>query len=166
MKCLKNKLKDGSFEYVRVTEKDAMKLVDSEDSKWNYISKEEFKTQSRYYKTIPCKGTFVRTTETRDGQKVIVYKLINEINHIKRNTKTIAKQYPNSSKLSKYSINLNVRRKGKFNNKHLTLFDIYKLPLWKFLEENEDGFLKSIEGRKILKERKLEFIKNFKRVLN
>lgn len=165
MKCLKNKLKDGSYEYLRVTEKEAMELVDSEDSNWKYISKEEFKTRSKYYKFIPSNGTWIKFKEQdENGEVRYVYRLKNGLTS-KFNTKL----YPNSSKIAKSSKNnVMVRRKGKYNSKNLTLFEVYKLPLWKFMEEDETNeiMLKTIGGRTVLGHRKNEFIKTFNRILS
>jgi len=105
-----DKRNDGRYEYFRVSEEEAKKLV--EDELCVYISREEYKRQSTFYHVIPCTGTIVNTKD-KDGN--VTQKSLYNINY----TKYMGEQkYPTSTKLGKGSKNSNqVRRKNKFGIK-------------------------------------------------
>jgi hypothetical protein len=110
-KCLRsvNYVEDKRYEYLRVDVEEAKEMV--ETGKYIYISKEEYKRKSRYYKMIPCQGTLINTIDARGNKR---QELIKPINYEKQYYLSI--KLPNSSKIGKGSINSSkVLRKNKFN---------------------------------------------------
>lgn len=107
-KCLRSveKLSTGNYEYLRVHVTEAKEMV--ETKRYIFISKEEYKRKSKFYKLIPTEGTLINT---KDEDGYAVQKCLNNLNFNKDLDK-----YPNSTKISKSSkYNPAVSRKNKSN---------------------------------------------------
>jgi len=106
-KCLRsvNKLSTGSYEYFRVDVEEARIMV--ETGNYIYISREEFKRQSKFYKYIPCEGTLINRTDA-NGEKY--QECLYNQNPLKHK-----EGFPSSTKIAKCSMNIpTVRRKNKY----------------------------------------------------
>ncbi|MCP4255049.1 MAG: hypothetical protein GY775_16905 [Candidatus Scalindua sp.] len=110
-KCLRSveKRESNKYEYLRVSVGEAERLVETKT--YIYISKEEYKRKSKFYKLEPCKGQLINVIDN-EGNKS--QKLVENINY----QKMIDSQnkVPNSSKVGRGSINLaSIYRKNKFS---------------------------------------------------
>lgn len=109
-KCLRsvNKTSDGVYEYFKLSVEEAIKMV--ETGSYIYISKEEFKRQSKFYHFVPCEGTLINKKD--ESGKMYQECLYNQ-NPLKNK-----KFFPNSSKIAKCSMNNgNILRKNKYKLK-------------------------------------------------
>jgi hypothetical protein len=105
------KLSTGAYEYLRIDAEEAVALVDAKSH--IYISKEEYKRQSKFYHLQPCKGTLKNVIDA-DGAKA--QKIINGINYYKH----LNQRVPNSTKIANCSMGVSeIRRTNKYALKHI-----------------------------------------------
>lgn len=106
---------EGVYEYFRLDAEEAMQLVDA--GTHIFISKEEYKRQSKFYQEIPCNGTLVNIEpyEDKEGNK-ITQKSLGNINYAKH----LGERFPSSTKIAKCSSEIStVRRKNKYGLKKI-----------------------------------------------
>lgn len=112
MEIMKNlrsvrKNSEGSYEYFRVADEEAKELVES--GSVIYISKEEYKRQSKFFKFTPCKGTIINVGRDENGDKI--QKILHNLNFNKTGKPL------KSTKISKCSSVVPVYRKNKYLKK-------------------------------------------------
>lgn len=94
------------YEYFRVEDREAKELVES--GEYIYISKEEYKRQSKFYHFVPCEGQlFNRVDENGDKYQVVLH----NINYSKRGKPL------SSTKIAKCSSVIPIYRKNKYLKK-------------------------------------------------
>ena len=98
---------EGSYEYFRVADEEAKELVES--GSVIYISKEEYKRQSKFFKFVPCKGTIINVGRDENGDKI--QKILYNINFNKTGKPL------KSTKIAKCSSVVPVYRKNKYLKK-------------------------------------------------
>lgn len=105
---------EGVYEYFRIDAEEAMKLVDA--GTHIFISKEEYKRQSKFYQFYPCQGTVVNIEPFEDNEGVLkTQKYLDNINYTKNMGK---EQFPSSTKIAKCSSQIStVRRRNKYAKK-------------------------------------------------
>ncbi|MCK9429223.1 MAG: hypothetical protein M0R17_04410 [Candidatus Omnitrophica bacterium] len=108
---------EGIYEYFRLDAEEAIKLVDAKTH--IFISKEEYKRQSKFYTLYPCPGTLINVEpfEDKDGN-LITQKYLDNINY----TKHLGEQFPSSTKIAKCSSSVSkVIRRNKYAIKPNTI---------------------------------------------
>ena len=98
---------DDRYEYFRVEDAEARELVESNN--FIYISKEEYKRQSKFYKETPCKGTILNVGRDEEGNKI--QKILYNLNFNKRGKPL------KSTKIAKSSAVVPVYRTKKYMKK-------------------------------------------------
>jgi hypothetical protein len=108
---------EGIYEYFRLDAEEAMKLVDA--GTHIFISKEEYKRQSKFYHFYPCQGTVVNIEPFEDKDGVLkTQKYLNNINY----AKNLGEQFPSSTKIAKCSSQVGeIRRRDKYVIKPKTI---------------------------------------------
>lgn len=100
---------EGRYEYFRLDAEEAIKLVDA--GTHIFISKEEYKRQSKFYRLEECTGTLIKHID-KEGNKS--YKSLHNINY----AKNLGEQFPSSTKIAKCSMQTSqVRRRNKYGLK-------------------------------------------------
>lgn len=101
---------EGVYEYFRLDAEEAMQLVDA--GTHIFISKEEYKRQSKFYQEIPCNGTLIKHID-KEGNKS--YNPLYNINY----AKNLGEKYPSSTKIATCSSEVStIRRRNKYAKKN------------------------------------------------
>jgi hypothetical protein len=98
---------EDSYEYFRVADEEAKELVES--GSVIYISREEYKRQSRFFKFTPCKGTIINVGRDENGD--LIQKTLHNLN-FEKSGKPLK-----STKIAKCSSVIPVYRKNKYLKK-------------------------------------------------